>query len=57
MSIAQREFFGPVSVIIPFHEDDEAVRLANQSDFGLAGGVWSGDAARAFRMAERIRAG
>jgi len=57
MSIAQREFFGPVTVIIPFRTDDEAVQLANQSDYGLAGGVWSGDPARAFHLGEQIRAG
>ena len=57
MTIAQREFFGPVSVVIPFRDDDEAIQLANESDFGLAGGVWSANPARAFRIGERIRAG
>ncbi|WP_242422627.1 aldehyde dehydrogenase family protein, partial [Frankia torreyi] len=57
MTIAQREFFGPVTVVIPFRDDDEAVRLANDSDFGLGGGVWSGDPARAYRIGGRIRAG
>ena len=57
MQIAQREFFGPVGVIIPFKDDEEAVRLANDSDFGLGGGVWSGDPARAYRVARRMRTG
>jgi aldehyde dehydrogenase (NAD+) len=57
MTIAQREFFGPVTVVIPFRDDDEAVRLANESDYGLAGGVWSGNAQRAFQIGQRIRAG
>ncbi|KQC34832.1 aldehyde dehydrogenase family protein [Frankia sp. ACN1ag] len=57
MTIAQREFFGPVTVVIPFRDDDEAVRLANDSDFGLGGGVWSGDPTRAYRIGGRIRAG
>ena len=57
MTIAQREFFGPVTVVIPFGDDAEAVRLANESDFGLAGGVWSGDPARAYRIGEQIQAG
>ncbi len=57
MDIAQKEFFGPVGVIIPFDDDDHAVRLANDSDFGLAGSVFSADPVRAFGIAKRIRAG
>jgi aldehyde dehydrogenase (NAD+) len=57
MSIAQREFFGPVSVVIPFKTDAEAVRLANHSDYGLAGGVWSANPARALNIADQVRAG
>ncbi|MBX3510335.1 MAG: aldehyde dehydrogenase family protein [Hyphomonadaceae bacterium] len=55
--IAQDEIFGPVGVVIGFENDDEAIRLANQSKFGLAGAVLSSDRARAYKMALQIRAG
>jgi acyl-CoA reductase-like NAD-dependent aldehyde dehydrogenase len=57
MDIAQKEFFGPVGVVIPFDDDDHAVRLANDSDFGLSGGVFSTDTVRALKIAKRIRTG
>lgn len=57
MVVAQREFFGPVGVVIPFDDDAEAVRLANASDYGLAGAVWARDPLRAFAIAKQIRAG
>jgi aldehyde dehydrogenase (NAD+) len=57
MTIAQREVFGPVTVIIPFDDDDDAVRIANESDYGLAGGAWSGNPGRAYGIARRVRAG
>jgi aldehyde dehydrogenase (NAD+) len=57
MTIARTEFFGPVGVVIPFDNDDEAVRLANDSDFGLSGGVWAKDPARAFAIAKQLRTG
>jgi aldehyde dehydrogenase (NAD+) len=57
MAVAQREFFGPVGVVIPFDDDAEAVRLANASDYGLAGGVWAKDPTRAYGIARQIRAG
>ncbi|WP_181781508.1 aldehyde dehydrogenase family protein [Pseudonocardia pini] len=57
MTIAQTEFFGPVGVVIPFSTDEEAVRIANDSPYGLAGGVWSADTAAAYEIATRIRAG
>jgi acyl-CoA reductase-like NAD-dependent aldehyde dehydrogenase len=57
MRIAQEEIFGPVLVVVPFADEDEAARLANDSMYGLAGGVWSGDSNRAVKMAERMRTG
>jgi aldehyde dehydrogenase (NAD+) len=57
MEIARKEFFGPVAVVIPFRDDEEAVRLANDSEFGLAGGVWSADAIRGLAVARRLRVG
>ncbi|HTS76102.1 MAG TPA: aldehyde dehydrogenase family protein [Bryobacteraceae bacterium] len=57
MAIAQEEIFGPVLSILPYDSEDEAVRIANDTIYGLAGGVWSGDAERAMRVARRIRAG
>jgi aldehyde dehydrogenase (NAD+) len=56
-AVAQREFFGPVGVIIPFDDDDAAVRMANESPYGLAGAVWAKDPVRAYGMAKRIRSG
>ncbi|MEU9343861.1 aldehyde dehydrogenase family protein [Streptomyces sp. NPDC048278] len=55
--LAQEEIFGPVLVIIPYDSEDEAVDLANDSPYGLAGGVWSTDAERALAVARRIRTG
>ena len=57
MTIAQEEIFGPVLSIIPYRDEEEAVRIANDSPYGLAGAVWSKDEARAQRVARRIRAG
>jgi aldehyde dehydrogenase (NAD+) len=57
MKVAQEEIFGPVLVVIPFEDDDEAVRLANASIYGLAGAVWSSDVPRAVTIAERLRTG
>ncbi|MGW7196225.1 aldehyde dehydrogenase family protein [Streptomyces chryseus] len=58
MRVVREEIFGPVIVVVPFDGDeDEAVALANDSDYGLIDYVWSGDVARAFRVARRLRAG
>jgi betaine-aldehyde dehydrogenase len=57
MTIAREEIFGPVLAIIPYQDEEDAVRIANDSPYGLAGAVWSKDDARAQRVARRIRAG
>ncbi|WP_327693446.1 aldehyde dehydrogenase family protein [Streptomyces sp. NBC_00459] len=57
MTIARTEFFGPVGVVIPFATDEEAVRIANDSPYGLAAAVWSADTVAAHGIASRIRAG
>jgi len=57
MTVAREEIFGPVVVAIPFDDETEAVRIANDSDFGLYDYVFSGDAGRAFRVARQLRAG
>jgi acyl-CoA reductase-like NAD-dependent aldehyde dehydrogenase len=57
MTIAQEEIFGPVLTIMPYEDEDDAVRIANDSVYGLAGGVWSGDQEHAKRVARRIRTG
>ena len=56
-SVAQDELFGPVLVVIPFSDDDDAVRIANNSIFGLSGGVYGADTDRAMSVARRIRTG
>jgi aldehyde dehydrogenase (NAD+) len=57
MTIAQEEIFGPVLVVIPFDDDNDAVRIANDSPYGLSGMVASGSEARALAVARKIRAG
>ena len=57
MRIAQEEIFGPVLVVIPYEDDEDAIRIANESAYGLSGGVASGDFNRALNIAKRIRTG
>jgi acyl-CoA reductase-like NAD-dependent aldehyde dehydrogenase len=57
MSIVQEEIFGPVVAVIPFDTEEEAIALANDSDYGLINYVWSKDAARGYRVAKLLQAG
>jgi aldehyde dehydrogenase (NAD+) len=57
MTIAREEIFGPVLCILPYQTEDEAVAIANDTPYGLAAYVWSGDSVRARRVGNRIRAG
>jgi acyl-CoA reductase-like NAD-dependent aldehyde dehydrogenase len=57
MRVAKEEIFGPVGVVIPFEDEQDAVRIANGTDFGLVGAVFSGDQPRAIRVGRRIEAG
>ncbi|MCC5989303.1 MAG: aldehyde dehydrogenase family protein [Pararhodobacter sp.] len=55
--LAQQEIFGPVQVVIPFDDEEQAVQIANGTDFGLVAAIWSADGARQMRLAKRLRAG
>src|SRR4051794_38092955 len=57
MTIAQEEIFGPVLAIIPYDDEEDAIQIANDTLYGLAGGVWSGDEDRAKRVARQLRTG
>ena len=57
MTIAREEIFGPVLAVIPYDGDEEAVRLANDSEYGLSGSVWTSDPARGLALARRVRSG
>ena len=57
MTIAQEEIFGPVLAVIPYDDDDDAVRIANDNQYGLSGGIFSASEERASAIARRIRTG
>jgi aldehyde dehydrogenase (NAD+) len=57
MEIAREEVFGPVLAVLPFDDEDEAVRIANDTEYGLGAGIYTTDARKAFRLARRLRAG
>lgn len=57
MRIAREEIFGPVAAVIPFNGEKEAIELANDTPYGLAGAVWTRDIYRAFRVIRQVRAG
>jgi aldehyde dehydrogenase (NAD+) len=57
MRVAQEEIFGPVAVVIPYEDTEDAIRLANQSDYGLGGGVYTTDTGRGLDVARQVRTG
>ena len=57
MRVAQEEIFGPVVCVIPFDTEEEAVNLANATEFGLAGAIWTNDVGRAHRVAHQLEIG
>src|SRR5215468_7937669 len=57
MAIAQEEIFGPVLVAIPYDDQEDAIRIANDSQYGLSGSVWTADAARGYEVATKVRTG
>jgi acyl-CoA reductase-like NAD-dependent aldehyde dehydrogenase len=57
MKIAREEIFGPVLSVIPYRDDEDAIRIANDSDYGLSGSVWTADGPRGLAVARRVRSG
>jgi betaine-aldehyde dehydrogenase len=57
MRIAQEEIFGPVLAVIPYDDEDDALRIANESEYGLSGSVWTADVDHGFDVARRVRTG
>ena len=57
MRIAREEIFGPVLSVIPYDGDDDALRIANDSEYGLSGSVWTSDVERGIDVARRVRTG
>ena len=55
--LAQEEVFGPVLALFPFDSEEQAIALANSTEYGLVAGVWTRDGARQHRVAKRVRAG
>ncbi len=55
--LAQEEIFGPIQVLIPFDNEDEAIKIANDTKFGLVAGIWTNNGSRQLRMAKKLRAG
>lgn len=57
MRVAREEIFGPVACVIPFDDERQAIAIANDTDYGLAAGIWTRDLSRAHRVAAQIDAG